>query len=109
MKYNTIPLVFLTTSIGGYFQSYSIVHVRRQVNYVAYDLARDARLFFPLRVWGGGCSSKHFKLCCKRLGLVIYFQPVLDCSSKKKKKKVGKLCILTYGLFKISIYSIDKT
>ena len=52
MKYNTIPLVFLTTSIGGYFQSYSIVHVRRQVNYVAYDLARDARLFFPLRVWG---------------------------------------------------------
>ena len=40
------------TSIGGYFQSYSIIHVMRQGNYVAHDLARDARLFFPLRVWG---------------------------------------------------------
>ena len=39
-------------SIGGYFQSYSIIHVRRQDNYVAYVLARDARFSFPLRVWG---------------------------------------------------------
>ena len=40
------------TSIRGYFQSYSIIHVRRQDNYVAYVLARDARFSFPLRVWG---------------------------------------------------------
>ena len=38
-------------SIGGYFQSYSIIHVRRQGNYVAHALARDARFSFPLRVW----------------------------------------------------------
>ena len=38
-------------SIRGYFQSYSIIHVRRQGNHVAHALARDARFFFPLRVW----------------------------------------------------------
>ena len=36
------------TSIGGYFQSYSIIHVRRQGNYVAHALARDARFSFLL-------------------------------------------------------------
>ena len=40
------------TSIGGYFQSYSITHVRRQGNYIAHALIRDARFSFPLRVWG---------------------------------------------------------
>ena len=41
------------TSIGDYFQSSSIIHVRRQgnyVNYVAHALARNARFSFPLRV-----------------------------------------------------------
>ena len=36
------------TSIGGYFQSYSIIHVRQQGNYVAHALARDARFSFSL-------------------------------------------------------------
>ena len=40
------------TSIVGYFQSYSIIHVRWQGNYVVHALARDARFTFPLRVWG---------------------------------------------------------
>ena len=40
------------TSIGGYFQSYSFIHVRRQGNYIAHALVRDARFSFPLRVWG---------------------------------------------------------
>ena len=39
-------------SIGVFFQSYSIIHVRRQDNYVAHALARDARFSFLLRVWG---------------------------------------------------------
>ena len=38
-------------SIRGYFQSSSIIHVRRQGNYVAHALTRDARFSFPLRVW----------------------------------------------------------
>ena len=38
-------------SIRGYFQSASIIHVRRQGNHVAHALARDARFYFPLRVW----------------------------------------------------------
>ena len=40
------------TSTGGYFQSFSIIHVRRQGNYVAHALARGARFSFLLRVWG---------------------------------------------------------
>ena len=38
------------TSIRGYFQSYFIIHVRWQDNYVAHALARDVRFSFPLRV-----------------------------------------------------------
>ena len=38
-------------SIREYFQSSSIIHVRRHGNNVAHALARDARFSFPLRVW----------------------------------------------------------
>ena len=38
-------------SIRGHFQSFNIIHVRRQGNNVAHALARDARFSFPLRVW----------------------------------------------------------
>ena len=38
-------------SIRGYFQSSSIIHVRRQDNNIAHALARNARFSFPLRVW----------------------------------------------------------
>ena len=38
-------------SIVGLFQTYSISHVRRQGNSVAYVLAREARMSFPLRIW----------------------------------------------------------
>ena len=38
-------------SIREYFQSSSIIHVRRHGNNVAHALTRDARFSFPLRVW----------------------------------------------------------
>ena len=38
-------------SIRGHFQSFNIIHVRRQGNNVAHALARDAEFSFPLRVW----------------------------------------------------------
>ena len=38
-------------SIRGYFQSSSIIHIRRHGNYVAHALARDSRISFPLRLW----------------------------------------------------------
>ena len=40
------------TSIGGYFQSYSIIHVRQQGNYIAHALARDARFSFTVKSLG---------------------------------------------------------
>ena len=51
----------------GYFQSYSIIHVRRQGNYVAHALARDARFFFPLRVWGEVVPPNIFNYVVKDL------------------------------------------
>ena len=38
-------------SIAGLFHTYSISHVRRQGNNVAHALAREARMYFPLRIW----------------------------------------------------------
>ena len=47
-------------SIRGFFQSYSIIHVRRQGNRVTHALARDARFSFPLRVWMEGVPPNIF-------------------------------------------------
>ena len=38
-------------SIRGYFQSYSIIHIRRQDNHVAHALARDVRFSFSVRLF----------------------------------------------------------
>ena len=38
-------------SIRRHFQSFNVIHVRRQGNNVAHALARDAKFSFPLRVW----------------------------------------------------------
>ena len=54
-------------SIRGYFQSYSIIHVRRQGNLVAHALARDARFSFPLRVWMEDVPQKIFSFVVKDL------------------------------------------
>ena len=51
--------------IRGYFQSYFIIHIRRQGNHVAHALARDARSSFPLRVWSAVVPPKIFSLVLK--------------------------------------------
>ena len=49
-------------SIRGYFQCYSIIHVRWQGNHA---LARDARFSFPLRVWVEEVSPNIFSYVVK--------------------------------------------
>ena len=56
-------------SIRGYFQSYSIIHIRRQGNHVAHALARDARSSFPLRVWSEVVLPNIFSLVVKDMPL----------------------------------------
>ena len=55
--------------IRGYFQSYFIIHIRRQGNHVAHALARDARSSFPLRVWSVVVPPKIFSLVVKDMPL----------------------------------------
>ena len=55
------------TFIRGYFQSYFIIHVRWQGNYVAHALARDAKFSFLLRVWGEVVPPNIFNYVVKDL------------------------------------------
>ena len=54
-------------SIRGYFQSSSIIHVRRQGNKVAHALAGDARFSFPFRAWMEEVPSNIFNFVVRDL------------------------------------------
>ena len=56
-------------SIRGYFQSYSIIHIRWQGNHVAHALARDVRSSFPLRVWSAVVPPNIFSFVVKDIPL----------------------------------------
>ena len=72
--------------IASLFQTYSISHVRRQGNSVAYALAKEARMSFSLSIWMDDVPPNVLNLYPK-IFLLNKLSPVRGNSQKRKKEK----------------------